>query len=65
MWVDLAHRGEGVSGVHLDGLESRKWRWARVEFSSPGGYADEIRFRLPSGGQLRVDDLLLYVPAER
>ena len=51
--------------MQLDGLEPGKWKRAKVVFSSPGGYADEIRFRLPSGGQLMVDDLLLYVPAER
>ena len=65
LWAELAHRGHGVAGVHLDGLEPGKWRWVKVEFSSPGRYADEIRFRLPSGGRLTVDDLLLYVPAER
>jgi inosine-uridine nucleoside N-ribohydrolase len=41
--------------------------WAETTISLPGAdaTADELRFTLPKGGQLTVDDVLVYEPAQK
>lgn len=48
-------------------LEAGKWAEATVKFEAPaaGETVDEIRFHLPSGAELLLDDVLLYVPGGR
>jgi hypothetical protein len=48
-------------------VKTDDWSEAAVEFEPDGGRhstANEIRFEIPRGAQLLVDDLLLYVPVK-
>jgi hypothetical protein len=55
--------------VELKGLAKDKWAEVIVDFSEAkpqkpktGDKVDEIHFLLPKGGELLIDDLLLYEP---
>lgn len=55
----------------LDGLTVGEWREESVDFKSSTDRAtalqaaDEVRFLLPEGAELLIDDLLVYAPGER
>lgn len=68
--VELFHKGQPLkrSKQTLTELTVNKWQNATIHFQFPetGGEeqsVDEIRFVVPAGGQMRLDDLLLYEPA--
>jgi inosine-uridine nucleoside N-ribohydrolase len=42
--------------------ESDRWAGAKLAFDGTGAAADEIRFTLPKGATLLLDDVLLYEP---
>jgi purine nucleosidase len=52
----------------LKDLKKGEWAEATLSFASPEPkkelHVNEIRFRLPKGAELWVDDVLLYVPGE-
>jgi hypothetical protein len=53
--------------VELKNLSQGKWAEATVDFSTrarKGDRVDEVRFLLPKGAELFVDDLLLYTPGK-
>jgi hypothetical protein len=47
----------------MKGLARDAWSEARVDLPAVKS-AGEIRFLLPKGAELQVDDVLLYVPGE-
>jgi inosine-uridine nucleoside N-ribohydrolase len=55
--------------VELKGLTKTRWDETTVDFSDSkprnGDRVDEVRFLLPKGAELLVDDVLLYEPGER
>ena len=61
--VELVHEGKVVAAADVKPAGSGSWESAKIAFSSPGRYAEEVRFHVPSGGRLEVDDVLLYVPS--
>lgn len=63
--VELYSRKAGkVVATHAVKLPPGVWAAATLPFAAPAGSGvDEIRFRLPAG-ELLVDDVLLYTPAE-
>jgi hypothetical protein len=76
--VELHNATAKVSHV-LDWKPARQGAWDEVTLDfgravrsdgmagglRPGDRVDEVRFLLPTGGELGVDDLLLYEPGER
>ena len=69
MRVEVAHRPSGrVIGTQLKQIQAGLWSEGRAAFTFRGGEAqnriDEIRFLLPAGGTLLLDDLLLYIPGQ-
>jgi inosine-uridine nucleoside N-ribohydrolase len=60
MRVELG--GKKSYGVDLKGLKNGVWAETTVEFHDPrkGEKVREVRFRLPAGAVLYVDDVLLY-----
>ncbi len=66
--VELADsKSSEARGVELRDLERGKWATATARFTKVpnGAEADEIRFALPKGAELLLDDLLLYEPGIR
>ncbi len=54
------------STVAAKELKTDGWAEATVDFAQvKGGSADEIRFLLPNGAVLLIDDVLLYEPGEK
>jgi purine nucleosidase len=59
--------------VALDELQTDRWAEATVDFSADstgskpraGDHTDELRFLLPKGAELLIDDVLLYEPGVR
>jgi hypothetical protein len=63
MRVLLVHRGGNrKSSAALDGLEQGRWATAAVRFAPALEVADEVHFLLRPGGELLLDDMLLYDP---
>jgi inosine-uridine nucleoside N-ribohydrolase len=70
--VELANRTARQNyAIDLKGLKAGTWAEATLDFSTEGGGArkprpgdrvDEVRFRLPPGAELLLDDVLLYEP---
>jgi inosine-uridine nucleoside N-ribohydrolase len=63
--VELADSKTGASrSADLKNLTQGEWAAATVRFADvpSSTQADEIRFDLPKGAEIRVDDLLLYEP---
>jgi hypothetical protein len=50
--------------VELTGLKPSAWAEATADFgrTRKGDKVDEVRFLLPKGAELLVDDVLLYEP---
>ncbi len=51
----------------VDDLAHDQWTWTELHYDLQGTskenrYCDEIRFHIDQGGELRIDDLLIYVP---
>jgi inosine-uridine nucleoside N-ribohydrolase len=64
--VELFHAktGEAVGRQEVK-LAAGPWREVTLRFElPPGATADEIRFVLPAGSELQVDDVLLYTPGD-
>lgn len=65
--VELGHRKSGWSAAHdLPDVRQGEWTTATLRFDTVGMKpvtADEVRFLVPAGGELGVDDVLLYTPA--
>lgn len=61
MRIELTGRGESRS-VEAPGLRRDAWSETTVEFPTGLQVADEVRFRLPEGAELLLDDVLLYEP---
>ncbi|MDX1944495.1 MAG: DUF6807 family protein [Pirellulaceae bacterium] len=67
--IELFRDGKplGIS-ADLAGLQQGVWTAAGCRLEVPAALrdeaADEIRFLVPGGGKLAIDDLLLFVPAE-
>ncbi len=57
MRIDLGNRT-----VEAKGLKTGEWTRVTVDVPGTPTVADEIRFLLPAGGELLLDDLLLYEP---
>ncbi|HKA08087.1 MAG TPA: nucleoside hydrolase [Gemmataceae bacterium] len=51
----------------LEWKPEKTGEWAETTIALPGSAAtvDELRFTLPKGGQLTVDDVLVYEPAQK
>jgi hypothetical protein len=66
MEVALADRGKETHRRPLKGLKKGEWADAAVDFGKAraGEKAEEVRFLLPEGAELLVDDVLLYEPGE-
>jgi inosine-uridine nucleoside N-ribohydrolase len=76
--LTFQHRAAGVTEIRVELFNTRlgkvvaghslkvpggDWAGAMIPFDLPGGVAaDELRFRLPAGAELLVDDVLLYTP---
>jgi hypothetical protein len=50
--------------VELRGKPGEGWSSATAQFGGlrPGHRTDEVRFEVPSGAELWIDDVLLYEP---
>jgi hypothetical protein len=70
MRVELAHgKTRAVLRQELKDLPRDQWSEATLRFQNANAdiddvWADEIRFILPTGATLTVDDVLLYVPGD-
>jgi purine nucleosidase len=69
MRVELVPTGsKGEMKRELKNLKKDEWADTMLSFASPdktkAGYVNEIRFWLPKGADLWIDDVLLYVPGE-
>jgi hypothetical protein len=66
MEVALADRGRETRTASLRALKEGVWAEATADFGKarPGEGVEEVRFRLPKGAELLVDDVLLYEPGE-
>jgi hypothetical protein len=65
--IELVHAASGkmVSRKRVK-MNTVDWEEKTVAFATDAGVKlDEIRFLLPTGADLRLDDLLLYVPGNR
>jgi hypothetical protein len=64
--VGLVHAKEKKSArLVASKLKAGEWGETTLDFSEAGGAlrrADEIHFELPAGGELMIDDVLLYEP---
>jgi inosine-uridine nucleoside N-ribohydrolase len=65
--VQLAREGKSVATAPIDPAAKDAWTQTTVDFAAPAGGAapasvDQIRFVLPPGTELTVDDLLLFEP---
>jgi len=62
--VELFHAKAGRAVARQEVSPGKDvWGESRVRFDLPGGaVADEIRFLLPAGATLTIDDVLLYTP---
>lgn len=63
MRLVLAHRASNdTRAFEAKGLARDDWSETTVEFAAGMMRADEIRFHLPAGSELLLDDVLLYEP---
>ena len=63
LWVSVVHRGAGREvSFHLEALAGNSWGSRTLDLGDLLQAADEIRFFLPPGGDLLLDDVLLYEP---
>jgi len=63
--VEIRDRQKVLHRRMLSDLKIGEWSEAHLQFTNPGKrepMADEIRLILPEGGDLLIDDLLLYEP---